>query len=396
MTTAERDLGTEGLEWLAGEGREHEIVLSTRVRLARNIQGMPFSSRAGTDERQRVLDRVRGSLSDVENLPDPALWRMDELEPVDRRVLLERHLVSRDVAGPDEGEAPPAAALVLGADGRSGVTRGLLVNEEDHLRLQTLVSGLQLESAWEEVDALDDEVGDRLPYAFHHEFGYLTSCPTNVGTGLRASVLIHLPGLVLTKEINKVLQGMSQVGITYRGLFGEGSEVVGNFFQISNQTTLGKSESDLIDHLGKIVDQVIEYEQRARGVLLKEAPGVMEDKVWRAYGILRHARSLSFDEMMNLLSGVRLGLTLKLLPTPRVLTLNKIMVLGRTAHLERKAGRSLDEGDADERRAAFVRELLAADEDRAAAAGSDSSPEADGRDDASPVAGDSDDSDDEQ
>lgn len=396
MTTAGGDIGGEGLDWLAGEGREHEIVLSTRVRLARNIQGMPFSSRAGTDERERVLDRVRDSLASVPELPDPTLWRMDELEPVDRRVLLERHLVSRDAAGPDDAGAPPAAALVLGAGGREGVTRGLLVNEEDHVRLQTLLSGLQLESAWEEVDALDDEMGERLPYAFHHEFGYLTSCPTNVGTGLRASVLIHLPGLVLTKEINKVLQGMSQVGITYRGLFGEGSEVVGNFFQISNQTTLGKSESDLIDHLEKIVGQVIEYEQRARGVLLKEAPGVMEDKVWRAYGILRHARSLSFEEMMNLLSGVRLGLTLKLLPTPRVLTLNKIMVLGRTAHLEREAGRSLDEADADERRAAFVRELLAADEDRAATPGSDSSPETDGRDDASPVAGDSDGSDDDQ
>ena len=393
MTNARHDIGTEGLGWLSGQGNEHEIVLSTRVRLARNIQGMPFSSRAGTEERERVLDRVRGSLPTVEKLPDPILWRMDDLDAVDRRVLLERHLVSRDVTGPDDGDAPPAAALVLGAEDASGVTRGLLVNEEDHLRLQTLISGLQLESAWQEVDALDDQVGDRLPYAFHHEFGYLTSCPTNVGTGLRASVLIHLPGLVLTKEINKVLQGMSQVGITYRGLFGEGSEVVGNFFQISNQTTLGKSESDLIDHLGKIVGQVIEYEQRARGVLVKEAPGVMEDKVWRAYGILRHARSLSFDEMMNLLSGVRLGLTLKLLPTPRVLTLNKIMVLGRTAHLEREAGRSLDEGAADERRASFVRELLAADEERAAAAGSDSSPETDGRDDASSVPGNSDESD---
>jgi len=393
MTTGDGDIGREGLDWLSGRGHEREIVLSTRVRLARNIQGMPFSSRAGTEERERVLDRVRGSLSSVESLPDPVLWRMDDLVPVDRRALLERHLVSRDVTGPDDGEAPPAAALVLGAGDRSGVTRGLLVNEEDHLRLQTLISGLQLESAWQEVDALDDEVGDRLPYAFHHEFGYLTSCPTNVGTGLRASVLIHLPGLVLTKEINKVLQGMSQVGITYRGLFGEGSEVVGNFFQISNQTTLGKSESDLIDHLGKIVGQVIEYEQRARGVLVREAPGVMEDKVWRAYGILRHARSLSFDEMMNLLSGVRLGLTLKLLPTPRVLTLNKIMVLGQTAHLEREAGRTLDEGAADERRADFVRELLAADEERAASAGSDSSPETDGRDDAGSAPGNSDGSD---
>jgi protein arginine kinase len=228
---------------------------------------MPFSSRAGTDERERVLDRVRGSLESVGRLRDPHLWRMGRLEPVDRRVLLERHLVSSDLAGPDGDEAPPAAALVLGDDDRDGRTRGVLVNEEDHLRLQTLYSGLGLEEAWEEVDALDDEVGDRLPYAFHHEFGYLTSCPTNVGTGLRASVLIHLPGLVLTKEINKVLQGMSQVGITYRGLYGEGSEVVGNFFQISNQTTLGKSESDILREM-TLEDTVAEYRR------MKEVLGV--------------------------------------------------------------------------------------------------------------------------
>src|SRR5690606_11194288 len=184
---------------------------------------------------------------------------------------------------------------------------GVMVNEEDHLRLQGIRSGFALDAAYADVDRLDTELGQRLAFAFHPEFGYLTSCPTNVGTGLRASVLIHLPGLVLTKEISKVLQGLAQVGLTFRGLYGEGSVVVGNFFQLSNQTTLGKSEHDLLDHLGKMVRQVMEYEEQARQVLLRDAPAIIEDKVWRAFGLLRYARSLSFDEAMNLLSGVRLG-----------------------------------------------------------------------------------------
>lgn len=353
-------VGDRGLGWLTGEGSEQGIVLSTRVRLARNLQGVPFSSRAGAEDRERVLDRVRNALDESSVLEDAALWRMDELERVDRKILLERHLVSRDLTGERDEDPPAASGLALEDEGSGRRTLGLMVNEEDHLRLQALRSGLNLRSCWGHVEELDEELGERLPYAFHHEFGYLTSCPTNVGTGLRASVLIHLPALVLTKEIDKVLQGISQVGLTYRGLYGEGSEVVGNFFQVSNQTTLGKTETDLVDHLDRIVGQVIQYEKQARGVLLREAPSVLEDKVWRAYGILRHARTLSFQEMMNLLSGVRLGLTLKLLRSPRVSTLNQIMILGQSAHLERVTGRKL--GDPDVRRAAFVRERLAADE----------------------------------
>ena len=356
-----RSIGDRGTAWLRTTGGDHEIVLSTRVRLARNLQGFPFSLRGAREDRERVLERVREVLPSTRLLAEATLWEMSELDPIDRRLLHERHLVSRELIGPDEGPAPAGSALALTAEGPCG----LMINEEDHLRLHTLCNGMDLEAAWKQVDALDEELGGMLPFAFHHEFGFLTCCPTNVGTGLRASVLIHLPGLVLTKEINKVLQGIAQVGLTYRGLYGEGSEVVGNFFQISNQTTLGKSEDDLVDHLREIVGQVIEYEKRARAVLLREAPAVLEDKVWRAYGILRHARSLAFDEMMNLLSGVRLGLTLKLLRTPRVRTLNEIMIFAQSAHLERRAGRTLDEGDADVFRAALVRELFFADEESA-------------------------------
>lgn len=371
-------LEDRGLDWLEPGGRDHEIVFSTRVRLARNLQGFPFAVRAETEDRQRVLERVNDALGTEGLLDEPTMWEMSDLETGLRNLLLERHLVSRDLVGADSGEAPSGAALALA--GRSSL--GMMVNEEDHLRLQTLCNGLQLEEAWHQVDELDDRVGSRLSYAFHHDFGFLTSCPTNVGTGLRASVLVHLPGLVLTKEIQKVLQGISQVGLTYRGLYGEGSEVVGNFFQISNQTTLGKSEEELVDHLGKIVGQVIQYEKQARAVLLREASSVLEDKVWRAYGILRHARSLPFDELMNLLSGVRLGLTLKLLRTPRVETLNRMMISAQAAHLEQAAGRTLDEADANTYRAERVREALEADEVTSAkeAEGSDPGPDRDSAD----------------
>jgi protein arginine kinase len=225
--------------------------------------------------------------------------------------------------------------------------------------VQSLLSGLRIEEAWRLVDRLDEELGRDLPYAYHNEFGFLTSCPTNVGSGLRASVFMHLPGLVLTKEIGKVLQGLSQVGLTFRGLYGEGSEVVGNFFQVSNQTTLGKTEEDLVDHLDKVARQVIQYELQARQVLLRDARGVTEDKIWRAYGLLRYARSLPFEELMNLLSGVRLGLSLKLLPGLRVYTLNKMMIFTQPAHLEQAAGYDLSAPESDAQRATYVRRILA-------------------------------------
>jgi protein arginine kinase len=234
----------------------------------------------------------------------------------------------------------------------------VMVNEEDHLRLQTLRSGFTLESAWEQVASLDRELGSQLPYAFHSEFGYLTSCPTNVGTGLRASVLVHLPGLVLTKEITKILQGLTQVGLTFRGLYGEGSEVVGNLFQLSNQTTLGKSERELLDQLGKLVRRVMEHEERARQVLLRDATSILEDKVWRAYGLLRYARTLSFEEAMNLLSGVRLGVGLQLIPDVGMYTLNRLLIFTQPAHLAAVQGRALSDDEVPVQRAAYVRRRL--------------------------------------
>jgi protein arginine kinase len=348
-----------GLGWLEAGGPHADVVLSTRVRLARNLQGVPFTPRADTGSRGGILERVRRAARASAALQGGAELEVTGLSRQLRQILLERHLISREMAA--EGDVEAGGLLLA-----PGEALGVMVNEEDHLRLQAILSGLRLQEAYRLVDRLDEELGSELSFAYHPEFGYLTSCPTNVGTGVRASILIHLPGLVLTKEIGKVLQGISQVGLTFRGLYGEGSEVVGNFFQISNQTTLGKSEEDLIDHLQRIVGRVIHYEMEARGVLMRDAPAVIEDKIWRAYGLLRYARSLSFDEVMNLLSGVRLGVSMNLLPGLRVYTLNKIMVFAQPAHLEQAAGRGLADADADVQRAALVRRILTEEGDVAA------------------------------
>ena len=348
----------QGLAWIEEDGQDSEIVVSSRVRLARNVQGYSFASHATADEREALFDKAGSAAAASGVLEDVDVWEISRLDRRDRTLLLERRLVSKELIDGPGGGPRRGAGLALARNRAFG----LMVNEEDHLRLQALRGGFQLAAAWRDVDQLDEEIGARLPYAFHHEFGFLTSCPTNVGTGLRASVFIHLPGLVLTRQIRKVLEGMGQLGVTYRGLYGEGSKIVGNFFQISNQTTLGKTEEDLIDQLEVLVGRVIGYEKQARSVLLREAPNVLEDKVWRAYGLLRHARSLPFEEMMNLLSGVRLGVSLKLLDSPRVDVISRIMIRAQTAHLARSAGRRLDETDADAFRAGYVRRILTSDD----------------------------------
>lgn len=349
-------LPDDGVGWLDGSGAQSPVVLSSRIRLARNLAGHPFAQRSRDADRLAVLALVSEAAAATDALQHAVTFRLDELERPDRQLLHERHLVSRDLAGL-EGEGRPRAGAAVLVHGGSAV----MVNEEDHLRLQVMRSGLAVEEAYVTMDALDEALGRVLPFAFHQEFGYLTSCPTNAGTGLRASVLIHLPGLVLTKEIGKVLQGLTQVGLTFRGLYGEGSEVVGNFFQLSNQTTLGKSEADLLDHFGTVVRQVIAYEEQARDVMMRSAPAEVEDKVWRAYGLLRYARALSFEETMNLLSGVRLGAALNLIPGVRVYTLNKLLIFTQTAHLAALDGRAVGDPELAAARAAYVRRLLDAE-----------------------------------
>ncbi len=339
--------------WLDGQGPHADLVVSTRVRLARNLAHTPFTHRAREEQLQGVLSSVATAAQHTSALEDGLLLRMAELGPLERQVLVERHLVSHEL-----GDGARPRGIVIGA--REQLS--LMINEEDHLRLQALSSGFQLGEAWGRADQADDELEQALDYAFSTEIGYLTSCPTNTGTGLRASVLIHLPALVLLQEIHKVLKSIMQVGLNVRGLYGEHSDVMGNLFQISNQTTLGHSESASIESLERVTREVIETEEKARERLLKDARLQTEDKVWRAYGLLRYCRSVSSQEVINLCSAVRLGVSIGLQGLCPLSVVNELLVLSQPAHLQRAFGGDLTPAERNLYRAQLVRERLAAAE----------------------------------
>lgn len=344
-------MARRGSAWLAATGPSSAAVLSSRVRLARNLQGLPFPHRADPRRLYGVVDRVDEALVtlDPERREFPLSFRMDGLGPLDRQFLLERHLISRELAGDGQGRAVKVGL---------GETLSLMVNEEDHLRIQSIHSGLSLGSAWSEAMTLDRRLEKALDFAWSESWGYLTACPTNAGTGLRASVLVHLPGLVLTKQIQRVLQGLSQMGVAVRGLYGEGSEVMGNFFQFSNQTALGKSEKEMVEGLGRVLGQVIEQEERAQEVLLKDARAQVEDKIWRAYGILRHCRSVSSKEVLALASALRLGVSSGVISSVSPESLNRLLVYTQPAHLQLGEGRQMDPMERDVKRAEVTRALF--------------------------------------
>ncbi|HET9250609.1 MAG TPA: protein arginine kinase [Candidatus Eisenbacteria bacterium] len=335
--------------WLDGSGPASDVVLSTRVRLARNLKEVPFTHRAREEQLAMVYSSVVSAVRKTPALVSSSALQMRELTPLDRQFLVERHLISHDLA--DNGRL---RGLLLVPD----ESVSAMVNEEDHLRLQALASGFQLRSAWESVNAIDDELGQDLDYAFSEDLGYLTACPTNAGTGMRASVLIHLPSLVLTKQISRVLQGITQVGLAVRGFYGEGSQIMGNFFQISNQTTLGQSEKETVESLERVTRQIIEYEQKARDELLKEARVQIEDKIWRAYGALKHSRVISSSEVVNLSSAVRFGVALQIEGLASVRTLNELLIRTQPAHIQLAAGQELEQRERNVIRANYVRTLL--------------------------------------
>ncbi len=335
--------------WLDGTGPASDVVLSTRVRLARNLREVPFTHRAREEQLAMVYSSVVSAVHKTPALVSSSALPMRDLTPLDRQFLVERHLISHDLA--DNGRL---RGLLLVPD----ESVSAMVNEEDHLRLQALASGFQLRSAWDAVNAIDDELGQDLDYAFSEDLGYLTACPTNAGTGMRASVLIHLPSLVLTKQIGRVLQGITQVGLAVRGFYGEGSQIMGNFFQISNQTTLGQSEKETVESLERVTRQIIDYEQRARDELLKDARVQIEDKIWRAYGALRHSRVITSQEVINLSSAVRFGVALQIGGLASVQTLNELLIRAQPAHIQLAAGREMEQRERNVVRADYVRKLL--------------------------------------
>lgn len=340
----------EPASWLDASGPMSDIVLSSRVRLARNLRAFPFTNRSQKKDLEAVLDQFDQAVKKSKFLHGGLLIKIDQLLELDRRFLVERHLISPELATGKEDRG-----LYVGD--REVVS--IMVNEEDHLRLQTMRPGLQPRDSWEIIDRIDDELSGHLEYAFSDQYGYLTACPTNVGTGLRASVLIHLPALVLTKDINRVIKGINQVGLAVRGFYGEGTEVLGNLFQISNQTTLGRSEEEIVDNIERVTKELIGYEENARKTLLEDARPQIEDKIWRAYGILKNARVLSSQELMSLVSAVRLGVSLRIVQSVSIAVLNHLIMLMQPAHLQKLSGKKMDANERDVRRAELVREKLA-------------------------------------
>ena len=335
--------------WLSGEDDAGGIVVSCRARLARNLADYPFGTKITDGQRDLVVQQVLAAAKGSQLMETATFLDMSTLDGNERRVLVERHLVS------------PALADTKGQRGvlfDQSESLSIMINEEDHLRMQAISPGLGGE-AWSRISALDDELGASLDCAFTDKLGYLTACPTNTGTGLRMSVLIHLPGLVLTEDMERVLHGLSQLSFAVRGVYGEGSKASGNLFQVSNQSTLGSSEESIVEELMRIAEQLVEFERDAQETLIAERRSQVEDKVWRAYGLLSNARVLSSQEFMNLLSAVRLGLSLSVLKGVPSSFMNQIMITTQPAHLQAEAQRALDPVERDLRRAESVRRKLA-------------------------------------
>jgi len=336
-------------KWLEPTGPEADVVLSSRVRLARNIRGLLFPGHASPAELESIVQHCETALHRF-SIYEPDLFvRNQELTPLRAGYLTERHLISPDFLRLNQHKA----AFILGDE-----TLSVMINEEDHLRLQVLASGLDLGPVLKELQTFDDALGGELGYAFSEQLGFLTACPTNVGTGLRASVLIHLPGLVLSREIDKILRGALQVGLAVRGLFGEGTETKGNLFQISNQVTLGKSEEEIVEGVAKTTQDIIGYERKMRDYLLEKLKPEVEDKVFRADAVLRSARLLSSAEATNLLGVLRLGVTTGLLPKPDLRTLNELLILCRPSNLQVYFDQEMPSQERDARRAELVRARL--------------------------------------
>lgn len=335
--------------WLAGTGPESDVVISSRVRLARNLADVPFVGKASSTEQGQVVEVVRWALHDTGYLEQGSFFAGDEIDQELGNYFVERHLVS-----PGFVSAKTRRALYLTPD----ETVSLMVNEEDHLRFQVLSSGLDFPAAFEKAAAMDERFEQEVAYAFSAGFGFLTACPTNVGTGMRASVLVHLPALVVSREIEKVLRGALHMGLAVRGLYGEGTETKGNLFQISNQRTLGLSETEVLESVTDICRQVVEYERKARDYIMRNLRVEIEDKVCRAMGLLKTARILTSEEATNLLALVRLGVVLGIVNEVTLADVGRLMLLVRPANLQAVLGENLLPAERDERRATFVRQNL--------------------------------------
>jgi len=346
------DLARRPTEWLRGTGGMSDVVISSRVRLARNLAGMPFLGRCSAEQTVEIEHRLRDCILAAGFADETIYVDIDQADEIDRGLLVERHLISRQHANGDHRR---------GVAFSPSETLAIMVNEEDHLRLQVLRSGLELDDAVAEAIAADNRLEESLSFAFHRKYGYLTACPTNVGTGLRVSVMLHLPALKMTGEIEKVFRAAHDMRLALRGLYGEGTEATGDFFQISNQTTLGKSEEQIIrEFCVDTLPHIIEYERRAREVLLSKRAIAIDDRADRSLAVLRAAKLISSDETMYLLSLIRMGVTLGQCRDLDLATLNELFLMTQPAHLQKMLGRKLEPFERAEARATYIRQRIEA------------------------------------
>src|SRR6059036_3883935 len=336
-------------EWLRGEGPHHQVVISSRVRLARNLRNHAFPGWAKKQERLQILDAIKPQVEALPDMNDAFSVYSQDLSALEKQVLVERHLISREHAAKGVG-----SAVVM----NRRQTLSIMINEEDHLRMQSIRSGLQLKQAFKLVDKVDSALESKLEFAYDRRLGYLTACPTNVGTGMRASAMLHLPGLVLSELINQVIQAVSKIGLAVRGLYGEGTEAMGNLFQISNQTTLGEREDDIINRLSKVIETIIEKEHDARQVLLQKKPAMLSDQIGRAYGVLTYAHAMASKEALNLLSIIKLGVDLGAFPEERRFSIDELFIETQPAHLQKSSQQKLNAEERDHLRAQIIRERL--------------------------------------
>lgn len=335
-------------ELLDGKQEQCPVVLSSRVRLARNLGSTPFPHRASESQRREVLSFCQDSIASLQQMQNGSVLEMENLSDIEKQVLVERHIISRELSGSKHG-----AGVIVSRDQSCAI----MINEEDHLRIQVLRSGYNFKSVWKVINALDSDLENFLDFAFSDEWGYLTACPTNLGTGLRASVMLHLPGLVMASQMEKVVRAVNQLGIAVRGLFGEGTDASGSIFQISNQQTLGDSEEDILARLTGVLDTVIEQEKNARKKLMETAAPKVLDKIGRAFGTLQNGHVLSSAEAMNYLSLIRLGVDYGLVSESERLNVDRFFMHIQPGHLQIDGQGAYSSSDLrDIRRATLLRE----------------------------------------
>ncbi|MCK5012490.1 MAG: protein arginine kinase [Candidatus Omnitrophica bacterium] len=336
-------------QWLKGRGAFSNIVMSSRIRLARNLAGNPFPNKARKKELNEILAIVVNATENIEFFKKSILFKINELDNVDKQFLIERHLMSHEHASSPEGKA-----LIVSEE----EVLSVMINEEDHLRLQVMQSGFNLDETWKIANTIDDALSQELEFAYSLHWGYLTACPTNTGTAMRGSVMLHLPALVMTKQINKVLAAISKLNFASRGFYGEGTQASGNFYQISNQVSMGHAESDVLQNINGLIRQVIEQEEQARQALLVQNKPMLEDKIFRSYGVLKNAHIISSQETVELLSMVRLGIDLDIVRDVDRNAINELFIMIQPAHLQKIEGKKLSASERDTKRANLIREKI--------------------------------------